>query len=184
MSVEGQWNATVEQLYGLHFDSLYRIGWRCLSDRTMVRDVIQEIFARLLTSSRQFPTMEDAERYLFRSFKNLLIDKSRSRKRWQYVDLDQVGGELPTAGPAQEENLVSRRLKGKCLPLPQPDRSIFELAYFEKKSDEEIASQLDLKLSTIRYRLRIARRTITSILTEQHQFGQREVENLFSRAKS
>lgn len=184
MTIDGQWRGTVEHLYGKHFDSLHRIAWRCLSDRTMVRDVIQEMFTKLLATSRHFPTLKDAERYLFRSFKNLLIDKARSRKRWQYVDLGQAGSELPTAGAAQDEQLVSKRLEGKHLPLPLPDRSIFELAYFEKKSDEEIASQLNLKLSTIRYRLRLARQAISRILIDQHRFGQQEIAHFFSRVKN
>jgi RNA polymerase sigma-70 factor (ECF subfamily) len=184
MSTDVQWSKTVEKLYDKHFDALHRIAWRCLSDRNMVRDVIQDIFARLLATSRRFATLEDAERYLFRSFKNLLIDTARSRTRWQYVELDQAGSEHAFTAAAQEEQLVSKRLREKSLPLSQPDRGIFELAYFEKKSDEEIARQLNLKLSTIRYRLRKARLAITRILTEKHQFGQREIAQLFSRIKN
>ncbi len=183
MSDDGQWRDTVEHLYGKHFDTLHRIAWRCLSDRNMVRDVIQDIFARLLATNRSFATLEDAERFLFRSFKNLLIDKARSRSRWQYVELDQAGGDLPSTGAAQDEQLVSRRLEGKSLPLPQPERGIFQMAYFEKKSDEEIARRLNLKLSTIRYRLRLARLEITRILAEKHRWAPREIAQLLSRAK-
>ena len=184
MNTDAQWKDTVKRLYRKHFDALHRIAWRCLSDRNMVRDVIQEIFIKMLGRQRTFETLEDAERYLFRSFKNLLIDKARSRARWQYVELEQAGSQLPTAGGEQEEQLVALRLEGKTLPLEQPDRGIFEMAYFEKKSDEEIASRLNLKLTTIRYRLRMARQTITRILTEEQKLGQREIAGLFSRAKN
>jgi len=183
MSDDGQWRETVEHLYGKHFDTMHRIAWRCLSDRNMVRDVIQDIFAKLLATSRSFATLEDAERFLFRSFKNLLIDKARSRSRWQYVELDQAGGDLPATGADQDEQLVSRRLEGKSLPLSQPERGIFQMAYFEKKSDEEIARRLNLKLSTIRYRLRLARLEITRILAEKHRWAPREIAQLLSRAK-
>jgi len=178
------WKDTVETLYRKHFDVLHRIAWRCLSDRTMVRDVIQEIFIRLLKTDCHFETVEDTERYLFRSFKNLLIDKARSRARWQYVELDQADEKLSTAGTMQEEQLVSKRIKGKQLPLPQPDRGIFEMAYFQKLSDVEIAGRLNMKLSTIRYRLRLARQKITSILSERYHYGQREIAQLLSRSKN
>jgi len=184
MNTDQQWNDTVERLYRKHFDALHRIAWRCLSDRNMVRDVIQEIFTKMLGHRRRFDTMEDLERYLFRSFKNLLIDKARSRARWQYTDLEQARSQLLTSDGNQEEQLVALRLQGKELPLSQPDRGIFEMAYFEKKSDEEIASHLNLKLSTIRYRLRMARQTITRILTDERKLGQREIAGLFSRAKN
>jgi len=183
-SANTPWRDTVEHLYGKHFDALHRIGWRCLSDRSMVRDVIQEIFTRLLATSRSFATLEDAERYLFRSFKNLLIDKARHRSRWSYVELADAGPALAASDASQEEQLVSRRISGKRLPLPEPDRGIFELAYFEKKSDEEIAGQLNLKLSTIRYRLRLARLAITRLLVEQYDYGQRDIARLFSRVKN
>jgi RNA polymerase sigma-70 factor (ECF subfamily) len=184
MSTDPQWSETVERLYNKHFDALHRIAWRCLSDRNTVRDVIQEIFTRLLEGRRRFATLEDAERYLFRSFKNLLIDKARSRARWRYVELDRANERLITSGAVQEDELVNRRIEGKSLPLPEPDRGIFALAYFEKKTDEEIASQLNLKLSTIRYRLRKARQAITHILVEEHHFGQKEIAHLFSRIKT
>ncbi len=184
MSQGNQWRDTVTALYDKHFDALHRIAYRCLSDRSLVRDVIQEMFTKLLGTSRSFATFEDAERYLFRSFKNLLIDKARSRNRWQYVELDKAGEALSTRDSVQEEQLVSKRIEGKTLPLPQPDRGIFELAYFQKKSDQEIAGQLNMKLSTIRYRLRLAREAITRILSDQHNFGQREIDRLLSRSKN
>lgn len=178
------WKQRVEQLYEEHFDTLYRMALRSLNDRSQARDVIQEAFVKLLSSDRSFKTDDDAARYLFRTLRNLLIDRMRRDMRWKYRDLEDLRPELMSARPRQEEDLVAKRLRGRRLPLSQPDRGIFEMAYFEKMTDEEIAGTLGLKITTVRYCLKKARRAIRALLDATGRLTEKELNVLFSRAKS
>ena len=177
------WKQRVESLYEAHFNTLYRMALRSLSDRSLARDAIQEAFVRLLGSNRRFETDDDAARFLFRTFRNLLIDRMRQTMRWKYQDLDGLRPERLSTEPGQEEELVASRLEGRKVPLPEPDRGIFELAYFEKLTDEEIAGRLELKISTVRYCLKKARKAIREMLVKNSAISERELEALFSRAK-
>lgn len=177
------WKQRVESLYEEHFNTLHRIALRSLSDRSLARDAIQEAFVKLLGSDRNFGTDDDAARFLFRTFRNLLIDKMRLTMRWKYQDLDGIPADRLSNSPDQEEELVSSRLEGQKVPLPQPERGIFELAYFEKLTDEEIARQLDIKITTVRYCLKKARKAIREILVNNNATSEKELDAFFSRAK-
>ncbi len=177
------WKQRVESLYEGHFNVLYRMALRSLSDRNLARDAIQEAFVKLLGSDRNFDTDDDAARFLFRTFRNLLIDKMRQTMRWKYQDLDGLRPRRLSTNPGQEDQLVARRLEGRKVPLPQPDRGIFEMAYFEKLSDEQIAQQLDLKVTTVRYCLKKARKAIREILVNNSAINEKGLESFFSRAK-
>ena len=58
-----------------------------------------------------------------------------------------------------------------------------ELAYFEKMTDEEIAGQLDLKITTVRYCLKKARKAIREMLEKNSAISKWELESFFSRVK-
>jgi RNA polymerase sigma-70 factor (ECF subfamily) len=174
----------VERLYGVHFNTLYGMAMKSLRDRSQARDVIQESFVKLLGTEQRFATDEDAARYLFRTLRNLLIDEMRRSRRWKYQDLDSLQAERLSAGPRQEEDLVAGRLKNRTIPLPHPERGIFQLAYFEKLTDEEIAARLGIKLSTVRYILKKSRTALRDILARNGGVTERELDALFSRAKS
>jgi DNA-directed RNA polymerase specialized sigma24 family protein len=58
------------------------------------------------------------------------------------------------------------------------------LAYFEKLTDEEIAARLGIKLSTVRYILKKSRTALRDILARNGGVTERELDALFSRAKS
>lgn len=178
------WKQNVEQLYSDHFNTLYGMAIRSLNDRNQARDVIQEAFVKLLGSHRTFETDEDATRFLFCTLRNLLIDRMRMDARWKYKDLDGVQPARLSTGAHQEDDLVTSRLEGRPLPLPHPQRSIFELAYFEKLKDEEIADRLEMKVTTVRYCLKKARSAIREILIENGTVNHRELEAFFSRAKN
>jgi RNA polymerase sigma factor (sigma-70 family) len=70
------WKQRVEQLYEEHFNTLYRMALHSFSDRSQARDAIQEAFVKLLGSNRTFETDDDAARFLFRTFRNMLISRS------------------------------------------------------------------------------------------------------------
>jgi len=178
------WKQRIEHLYGMHFDMLYRMARRSLADRSQARDVIQEAFVKLLGAKQRFATDDDISRFLFRTFRNLLIDRMRREMRWKYQELDNLRAERLTTRPRQEDDLVASRLDGRKVPLPQPDLGVFEMAYFEKMTDEEIAERLEMKITTVRYVLKKSRKAIRELLAATGSVSEKELEALFSRAKA
>jgi RNA polymerase sigma-70 factor (ECF subfamily) len=177
------WKKTVEWLYHKHAPSLHRRAGSVLFDRNKVPDLLQELFTRLLEKDRQMNSREEAEKYLFRAFRNLLIDYVQRDVKWKYADLSTLEHPDLATKAHQEEDLVKERSKDKKLPLPDPDRGIFELAYFEGKKDVEIAEMFGLKISTVRYCLNKSRKILTEILAGSQGLSSSEIKSYFSRRK-
>jgi RNA polymerase sigma factor (sigma-70 family) len=118
------WTETVEWLYEKHFNGLHRRAYRTLFDKNKAADVIQEVFTRLLEQDRRFADKTEAEKFLFTSFRNLLIDHIRRDMRWKYEEIPETGSDCLVAAPHQEEDLVMERTRGKELPLPESERGI------------------------------------------------------------
>lgn len=178
-----EWRATVESLYRKHHRLLINKAWRSLRDRNRVVDLVQQVFTNLLASERNLSANGDAEKYLFAAFHNLLVDQVRRGSRWHYSPIDDVSPGRVSARPTQEEALVSERLKGRELPLPPAEKRIFEMAYFEKMKDREIADELKINIYTLQQSLVRSRRILLDILVEEKGMRREEARRLFSRKK-
>ncbi len=177
------WKKTVEWLYHEHASTLHRRASGALFDRNKVPDLLQELFTRLLEKDRQLGSREEAEKYLYRAFRNLLIDYIQRDVKWKYANPSALEKQEVSTAAHQEDDLVRKRSMDRKLPLPDPDRGIFELAYFEGKKDEEIAELFALKISTVRYCLNKSRKILTEILTGSQGLSRSEVKAYFSRKK-
>lgn len=71
---------SLETIYRNYFDDLYSYGLKWLGDRHIVEDVIQDLFVKLMRNRRNLGQAVSVKFYLFRSFKNIALDKLRARK--------------------------------------------------------------------------------------------------------
>lgn len=137
----------------------------------------------MLEEERRFESEEEAEKFLYASFHNLLIDRVRMEVRWRVRDLEAAGGRRMTTAAHQEDDLIRERLSGRELPLPERERNVFEMAYFQGKSDREIADELQLNIHTVQRRLVRSRKALERIMVLRHGYSMERVKTLFSRSK-
>jgi RNA polymerase sigma-70 factor (ECF subfamily) len=131
---------------------------RMLADMSLVEDLLQEAYFRLLRAGLP-DGMTDAHRknYLFRTATNLVRDEGRRRKPVA-LDEREAGGSAP-------ENITERRDFQRFLSALKPrERELLWLAYVERFSHRDIAGIVGAKPQSIRPMLSRARARLAEIL--------------------
>jgi len=183
MTRYSNWHATIQWLYDEHFDTLYRKAFHALFEKNKAADIVQEVFTRLLEKERPKMDRTEATKYMYTSFRNLLIDHIRRDTKFKQRDIENINPAKVSSSAHQEEDLVRMRSQEKKLPLPDADASIFRLAHIEKLSDQQIADKLQLKINVVRYSLVKSRKALEKILIKKHGYTREETKALLSRKK-
>lgn len=146
----------VEELYTTFYDELLHYCKALARQQAAAEDLVQETYLRALG---HLDSLEDLSRpqrraWLYRTAKNLYIDRVRKQSRETAVEQEQL--ELNTFeedfGAVAVGQLVGR--------LPESERAIFSLRYFEGYNATELGDLFDLPPSTVRARLASARKKL------------------------
>ncbi|MGH7398603.1 MAG: sigma-70 family RNA polymerase sigma factor [Candidatus Rokuibacteriota bacterium] len=134
---------------------------RVLRDPEAAAEVLQEVFWQVWReASRYDPKRGSPEAWLVMRAKTRAIDRLRSMRRRDRtfvapVDESVAGGD---DGPAENPAVVAedRGLVQTALAqLPDPQRRVIELAFFEGLTQSEIATRLGEPLGTVKTRARL-----------------------------
>lgn len=87
-SVEQHWDnfskrddsASFSVIYNHHIDELYAYGVSMGFERESCKDAIQDVFVKLYMSRKSLTDVANITAYIFRSFKNRLIDMTRTQR--------------------------------------------------------------------------------------------------------
>jgi len=147
-----------EALYRRYARPMYGLALRRLRDPGGAEDAVQEVFTAVWRSAATYrPERGAAAPWLFRVAHNTVIDTNRARGRHRG---DPVGDapEVPAAdaGPDEtaEQAWLSFCVHAAVAELPERERIPLELAYWQGRSQSEIARELDLPLGTVKTRTR------------------------------
>jgi RNA polymerase sigma-70 factor (ECF subfamily) len=173
----------VARLYEGHFRILIQRAHRSLREKNRAADLVQHLFARMLEVDRQFASEDEAEKFLYASFHNLLVDYVRAEIRWKYKDVESEEQMPVNTAAHQEDDLIRERLSAKPLPLPEGQRRVFELAYFKGFSDAEIAETLGMNIYTLQRSLVKSRKLLERMLVARHGYSKTELKSLFTRRR-
>lgn len=153
---EEQFTAAVER-YG---DMLYRIAFSWCKDRADAEDMVQSAFLKLLRADKSFDGEEHMRRWLIRvtvnNCKKLLLSPWRTRRE----PLEDYAESLFAAQPEDGALFLA------VMSLPQKQRVVVHLYYYEGYSVREIGRLLRTNESTIQSRLASARKKLKSKLKE------------------
>ena len=138
-------------------------------DSQMAEEVTQEAMVRVWQKAPQFdPSKARASTWVFTIARNLRIDFLRKAYRPE-PDPDDPAL-VPEAEPggfarvAQAQD--AERVRAALAALPDDQRVVLHLAFFEEKTHPEIAGQLDIPLGTVKSRIRLAFNRVRSELGE------------------
>ncbi len=143
--------------------ALYTICLRRLSDQGAAEDATQEAFTSVWRRASTFdPTRGSAAGWLFAVARNAAAQVAR-RDRRPDVNLMVLDGEEA----AQEEAALTRMMVHAAVArLPEKERAVLELAYFDDLSHSQIADQLSLPLGTVKTRVRSGLRRLSDYLED------------------
>jgi len=146
--------------------AVYTICLRRLSDQGAAEDATQEAFTSVWRRASTFDPMRgSAAGWLFAVARNAAAQLARRDKGLE-VSLTVFDGEES----AQDEAALTRMMVHAALArLPETERAVLELAYFDDRSQSQIADQLSLPLGTVKTRVRSGLRRLSDYLEEIHE---------------
>lgn len=134
----------------------------------MAEELTQEALLRVWQRAHQY----DAGRsslgtWLFRIARNLHIDRIRNEPGWYHAQqyVDELDGNVDDTRPAGTETYAEEaNLRKAVQQLPDIQARLIHMSYFEAKSQQAIADELDMPLGTVKSRLRRAFLTLQTEL--------------------
>ena len=155
------------ELYQRYAQDVYRFSYWLCGDSKDAEDVTSETFVRALTAPGEIKA-ETVKGYLLTIAKNLVFKKTAREKRFSPVD---DGLREPSAGPEQQvETTLDLDYALRFLQtLPEIDRAAVILRLQDALSYEEIASTLEISITSARVKIHRARLKLAAyrILNEE-----------------
>lgn len=147
----------------LHGDMVYRLALHYFGNLADAEDTVQEVFLRLYTWQEPFDSGEHLRRWLLRVTVNVCKDTLKSPWRKRRVFLERL--------PDQPvfDRIEDGRLYEAVMALPEKDRTVLDLFYYEEMTTREIGEVLGLRQSAVTTRLARARKKLKEQLGEGWQ---------------
>ena len=152
----------VHELYMSFHRELTAYAAAMTHDRSSAEDLVQETFLRALSHMDELRPMgqKPCRSWLYKTARNLYIDQVRRLSR----EVPQSGELLEQA--AFEEDLSQGMVAQLVGRLPESERAIFILRYFEGYNARELGEMFSLPPATVRSRLASAKGRLRKWINE------------------
>ena len=140
-----------EQVYERYGPSLYRFCLVQMKHPADAEDILQEVFCKRLYQAPGFKSPEHERNWLFRVALNLCRDQWR-RSRRSELPLEAAAG---VSLPPEELSLLDQ-----VSNLPEKQRTVLHLHYYQGYGLQEIARLLGVTVPTVKMRLKRGREAL------------------------
>jgi RNA polymerase sigma-70 factor (ECF subfamily) len=165
----------LEALYDRYGGPLYALAFTIVRDEADAEEIVMEVFLQAWRSAGQFdPARGSVASWLIVMGRSRALDLMRSRARRdrivtaaaQNADGDAVGMGQGWDPPNESVEVDERRKRvtAALRSLPVAQQKVLELAFFEGRSQSEIATMLEEPLGTIKTRARAGMRKLRESL--------------------
>ena len=164
----------LDALYGRYATPVYSLALHMLKQPPLAEEVTQDVFLNIWLKAASFNADRGQPRsWIMSVAHHRVVDVIRSRRRTALVT-DPEGYEtlerLPSGGASVEsqvqQNLDRERIMQALATLPDSQREVILMAYYEGYSQSEMADRLGQPLGTIKTRVRLAMQKLRSALQE------------------
>ena len=146
----------IETLYGAFYQEMLSYCLAMTKRRAAAEDLVQETYLRAMTHWDDLESLSRGQcrAWLYKTARNLFIDQARKQSRETPMEEEY----LPLA--AFEEDLSQAAVGQLIARLPEGERTVFTMRYFEGYNSRELGELFDLPAATIRSRLASAKRRL------------------------
>lgn len=152
----------LEELYGKFYKEILAYCAAMTKSKSAAEDLVQETYLRAFTHREDLEDLSRNQRrsWLYKTARNLFIDQARKQSRETPMEEEY----LPLA--AFEEDLSQAAVGQLIARLPEGERTVFTMRYFEGYNARELGELFDLPSATIRSRLASAKRRLRQWIEE------------------
>lgn len=141
-------------------------------NRDQADDLTHDAVVRALAAIDQFTPGTNFKAWMFTILRNLYYNECR--KRWiKSTPIDEMAGDEPSIGPAQEANLEFNDFRRAFWQLNADQREVLILVGASGFSYEEAAEVCNCRVGTVKSRVSRARTELKQILEQGTLAGQR-----------
>jgi len=164
----------LSKLYDRYSRTVFGVGLKILSDRSMAEELVQEVFLKVWRSARTFDSSRGSfSTWLYRVTRSVALDlyRKRARRVRPVSDGDPHldSARDPSAGPQEvvDESWLSWQVSRALEVLDAPHREVIDLAYFGGLSQREISERTGMPLGTVKTRTASAYKSLRKELAVQ-----------------
>ncbi len=159
----------IERLFRLHYRAMYRLASILLHDDEESKDIVHDVFARLLVEPVELHE-DTAQSYLLSSVRNRCLNVIRNRKIHEQVHRYLLLSEdLEQTSPQEFEHELEVLRAGIDTLFPPICREVIQLHFSEGLTFREIAERLGVSERTIYKHLRNALEQLRQTLRNAEQ---------------
>lgn len=144
---------------------LYSAAYNVLGNADDAKDCVADAIARLWRSPRAYsPQRGNLRNFLVVCVRNEAISRRRRAARRSRMEERVAGMRDDRDDPPLADPIERDRVRRALLALPPEQRAAIALAYYEGKTQTEIAAELGEPLGTIKSRVKLGLRKLASAL--------------------
>ena len=154
----------VARLLEKHGDRVFRTAFMYLKNYQDAEDVLQEVFIQIYRHWDQFRNESSLSTWIYRIATNESLRLLNSRKKRETVSTEDMQESLISQLRASDyvdyENELAVKFQEAILRLPEKQRLVFNLRYYDELDYEEIAHILDGKVDALKVNYHYAKEKI------------------------
>jgi RNA polymerase sigma-70 factor (ECF subfamily) len=163
-------NAAFNLLLQKYQQKIYWHIRRLVIDHDDADDLVQETFVKVWKNLHNFRADSQLYTWIYRIATNESITFLNKKKNKNNISIDDVGTDLSETLASSsyfDGDKIQRKLQNAILTLPDKQRIIFNMKYFDDMKYEEISEVLGTSVGALKASFHIAVKKIETILLNQ-----------------
>jgi RNA polymerase sigma-70 factor (ECF subfamily) len=160
------------RFYDAYSTLVFTFALRMLRERSAAEDLLQEVFLQVWRDAPSYsPERGTPEAWLVMMTRSRAIDKLRSirRRLKSFVSMERPSGQsydaaVESGAAASEARIMVDSVLAR---LPDNQRQVLEMAYFDGLSQTEIAARTNEPLGTVKTRMRAALQRLRELVGKE-----------------
>ena len=133
----------ISTLFRQYYERMYRMAVCILYDEQESKDVVSDIFARLLSSDTVL-LPDTVEHYLLTSVRNSCLKRIAQKTNQQRIAMHYVSEQQLAESPKEDEMLLEQMIRFAQTHLTLQQQSIFKMRFLGGMKYEEIGEELGI----------------------------------------
>jgi RNA polymerase sigma factor (sigma-70 family) len=167
--------AALSALYDRYAKIIYAFAWKSLRSVEESEEVVMDVFAQVWRIGDRYDAQKGrVDTWLFTIARSRILDRVRKLQRTQpattfSTDAVEIQPKADSVDLFEEVFIAERRnrVMAAMKTLPDQQRLVIELAYYQGLSHSQIAAQTGISLGTVKTRIRLGLNKLKSILATE-----------------
>ena len=156
-------------LFETHFTPICRFMHLYIKDTEIVEELALDIFTYVWENRKTLQIIISFKAYLFQAARNKCLNELRKKKNTVSLDQEDFDIEETNVMTLETEELY-QLIQEAIMALPDKCKEIFQLSRSENRSNQEIATQLNISIKTVEAQITKALKRIKDFLGDSYSF--------------